>query len=190
MPTIAELKAMTPHVRYEWHQLCRAAVLLRKHKADYSAGKISKGIWCCFVESFAIHVRNAIEFFYVDDPRPTDIRAEHYVRGGVVWPTMRPRALPGLLGNSYIRAHKQVAHLTIERATAAPQDFEWPVDEIMSLLNGKLTDFKGAIDAIWTAEFSRMQPFPLLTLPVPVVVSGVVVPGAALLKMTAKTTPD
>ncbi|MHB1033375.1 MAG: hypothetical protein ACYC35_14310 [Pirellulales bacterium] len=72
-------------------------------------------------ESFAIHCRGLIAFFFSHDRknkagrlRDTDVLAAGYFRDGEVWADYCPPFRP-VLGDAKSQADKQVAHITVER---------------------------------------------------------------------------
>lgn len=81
------------------------------------------------IEGFAIHLRNVLDFFYVDvlrrGPRPTDVVAADFLEPGD-WQCIRP-ALPdaGLLRTASFRADKEIAHLTTDRKPSNAEDRGW-----------------------------------------------------------------
>jgi hypothetical protein len=81
------------------------------------------------VEAFAIHLRQLIEFFWIEKPqteaRRSAFAADFFARGR--WRQLRP-ARPEALGRDF---HKSIgwgaAHLTYDRADAAGRDAWWGV---------------------------------------------------------------
>ena len=80
-----------------------------------------------FLESFAIHARNLIDFLYLRNhyrnDRPTDVLLEDYL-GGELPPQSLPAITP-LLQNAKKMADKQVAHLASNRLLYGVMDRAW-----------------------------------------------------------------
>ncbi len=78
-----------------------------------------------FIESFALHARALLEFFY-DSPQDDDVAAEHFVSD---WPTTRP-ALKPVLRDVWTKVGKQIAHLTYKRLSIHQQAKDWAFVQI------------------------------------------------------------
>jgi hypothetical protein len=78
-----------------------------------------------FINSFAIHTRNIIDFLYEQKSRAKNdaILAEHYFFSAQDWISMRPDWPEGLK-DAKIRCDKQVAHLTYTRQKREHWDYE------------------------------------------------------------------
>jgi hypothetical protein len=68
------------------------------------------------IESFVVHLRNVIDFLYLDRPKPTDVVAADFFDPSV-WEGLRP-AISATLESARVRANKEIAHLTTERMRA------------------------------------------------------------------------
>jgi hypothetical protein len=86
------------------------------------------------IEAFVVHLRNLIEFLYIERPQTTDVVASDFC---AAWQTLRP-AISATLKNARARANKELAHLTTARQTGVPQSKQWEFSvlagEIKSLL--------------------------------------------------------
>lgn len=72
------------------------------------------------IEAFGIHLRNVLDFLYIDRLQPTDVVAADFFPAGT-WQTIRP-AISRTLQDARTRANKELAHLTTERlAGSVPQ---------------------------------------------------------------------
>lgn len=76
------------------------------------------------LESFAIHVRALIGFFYSENPRGDDIIAEDFFPNPEDWISQRPLKAE-LLDRAKKRADKEVAHLTYTRLDVTPEQKPW-----------------------------------------------------------------
>ena len=98
------------HVEYEFEMLEFTADWLQRHTA--TADRLMRN---AMVESFAIHVRNLIQFLELDPrslPRGDDLRVENYVKDLAVWRDARDSRQSFDYPAEAGRANKRVAHLT------------------------------------------------------------------------------
>ena len=91
------------------------------------------------LESFAVHVRVLIDFFYSENPRKDDIIAEHFFLTPNRWQGIRPPKSETLV-KAKTRANKLLAHLTYTRLKEN-LDKRWPVAEIMKDIENVLDFF-------------------------------------------------
>ncbi len=75
------------------------------------------------IEGFAVHVRNVIDFLYLDKPKPTDVVAADFFSSGV-WVQLRP-PISATLEAARVRANKEIAHLTTRRIAGSPPEKGW-----------------------------------------------------------------
>ncbi|MBK9928198.1 MAG: hypothetical protein IPP66_23265 [Anaerolineales bacterium] len=92
------------------------------------------------LESFAIHVRALIGFFYSDNPRPDDIIAEDFFENDNEWKNIRP-VITEILINAKKRADKEIAHLTYNRLDITPEQKPWEFIRIFSNLQAPIKIF-------------------------------------------------
>ena len=126
------LKEASFHLQYEIGMIFETA-----HKLN---GEKDIVIYNALLESFMIHARNLIYFFF-GDPVYDDIVAAHFVFG---WELVRG-AKSVLLKQVEEEANKKVAHLTYQRFTG---DFAWDVDEITRELYGVIQKFAQHVDDV------------------------------------------
>jgi len=126
-----ELRAFSEfHLSYEIDMCFGTAELLRPFAAPKHV------LYNALVESYALHLRNLIEFLYDAPTRPDDVNAVHYVRADVEWRDVSGTT-PSLLEDAKQRAHKQIAHITEKRFADRAPEKEWRfVVELGSLLAG------------------------------------------------------
>jgi hypothetical protein len=99
------------------------------------------------VESFAIHARLLLDFFYPSEkPRDDDVLAKHFVDGA--W---RPPALTPALSELRQRVGKGVAHLTYSRLNVTEEGKQWLYTDICS-------DFGHVVRAFAAAASSERLP--------------------------------
>jgi len=88
------------------------------------------------IESFAVHLRNVIDFLYIDRPKHSDVVAADFFDPNV-WQGLRP-ARSSTLDDARVRANKEIAHLTSGRITGSPPEKDWDfaglADEIRPLM--------------------------------------------------------
>jgi hypothetical protein len=92
------------------------------------------------VESFAVHVRNLVDFFYAQQPRADDVIAEDFVADAVQWSAIRPE-MSAVLRRAKQRADKEIAHLTYARLDVAREVKPWPFVEICGEITAVLQLF-------------------------------------------------
>ncbi len=86
------------------------------------------------LESFGIHVRALIWFFYADSPRKDDVIAEDFFSTPTEWQTARP-PITQVLEKAKKRAGKEIAHLTYARLDVTPEQKPWEFLPIFNDMN-------------------------------------------------------
>lgn len=81
------------------------------------------------LESFAIHLRNLIDFFYTQpaEARNDDVVASDFFDAPTGW---APGAIPKSLQDARERANKEVSHITYKRKVATDPTKPWPAAEL------------------------------------------------------------
>ena len=87
----------------------------------------------CLLESFTIHVRALIGFFYSENPRNDDIVAEDFFKNPNDWKSIQPLKTE-ILDSAKKRADKEVAHLTYTRLDVTPEQKPWEFIKIFDEL--------------------------------------------------------
>ena len=77
------------------------------------------------LESFAIHLRNLLDFFYPERILPDDVIAADYFELAQMPATFPVKS--ELLNEAEVRAHKHVSHLTAKRLPGHHADKRWHV---------------------------------------------------------------
>jgi hypothetical protein len=91
-------------------------------------GLIEKGpLQNAMLESFIIHLRVLIGFFYPNQAKNDEIIAYDFFESPDAWNNLRPKS--NILENEKNRAHKEVAHLTYKRKIKS-EEKQWNVLEI------------------------------------------------------------
>ena len=132
---------MAPFSSEQCPQSCRNGVPLRvgtvstmgrnTHVAQALASGIASQGWLlnALLESFVIHVRGLIDFFYIEEPKTDDVIAADFFTEATAWKKIRP-PLSDSLSTSRKRAHKEIAHLTYARLEVTPETKGWKFVEI------------------------------------------------------------
>jgi len=86
------------------------------------------------IESFLIHARSLVDFFYRDNPWEDDLIAEQYIEG---WKDIRP-SIPEQLATLRRRVGKEIAHLTSVRTEDGKP---WPYQALAKEMLGLISPF-------------------------------------------------
>ena len=124
-----ELQEASNHLQYEFWMLMSVA------KA-FASGIAAQG-WLvnALLESFVIHFRALLDFFYPPEKvKKDDVLAEDYFDDSDDWEKIRPQ-LSEALSRAKKRAHKEVAHLTYTRLDVTPETKGWAFIEIAKEMN-------------------------------------------------------
>ena len=111
--TDEELQEASNHLQYEFSMLMSVAQVF--------ASGIAAQDWLvnALLESFIIHFRALLDFFYPPvNAKKDDVLAGDYFDDSEAWEKIRPR-LSEALSRAKTRAHKEIAHLTYG---GAPRD--------------------------------------------------------------------
>jgi hypothetical protein len=122
------------HLTYEIEMLIQSALFY--NQPEYECFQREKkheqnqGLCNCFLESFTLHTRILIAFFYPRSLRDDDIIADDFFRGFDQlfdeWERQRPLKTD-VLKEAYEEANKRAAHLTYKRL----DDYSWPFASII-----------------------------------------------------------
>lgn len=130
------------HVAYEVDMFFEAAELRTRPGFRFetlSALGNYQRINSLLIESFVIHFRNLMCFLY-GKPNPrfgTDVLAIHFFTPGT-WEALRPQQTK-TLGDAWMRADKEISHLTTARQPGVPPEKAWD----FSGLTGELRPILG-----------------------------------------------
>jgi hypothetical protein len=122
-PSADDLRALTEHLLYEVQMTFSLAAWL-VHTQGTVLNQTARN---AEVEAFTIHVRQLIDFLWMEQPQDEKHRnafaADYFARGE--WDTLRP-ARPAVLDSALRRkVGWGVAHLTYDRAWSTEQDKQW-----------------------------------------------------------------
>lgn len=127
------------HVLYEVDMFFGMVDLLTKPSLTIGAGSTAEAnrVKNALIEAFAVHLRNIIDFLYMDQPQPTDVVAADFLSAGS-WKSVRP-TISKVLEDARIRANKELAHLTTKRLAGISPGKQWSFSilagEVKALLN-------------------------------------------------------
>lgn len=123
----SELKAYAEqHLQYECNMLAVTTGILGALPPLPSEDIVSFAVRNGLLNSFAIHLRNLIDFLYSRSKgkdKQTDIVIEDYIDEAEVARHLLP--ITPLLDSAIVKANKQVAHLTRERIDFEREGKEW-----------------------------------------------------------------
>ena len=115
---ITELQFILNHVRYELDMLTIIAAALTSGIAGKSPLNNS------LIESFAIHVRNLIDFLWPNNPSNDNVIADDFFNDKTIWLNIKPQ-ITGNLNKARLRAHKEIAHISYDRLKVRPENKPW-----------------------------------------------------------------
>jgi truncated hemoglobin YjbI len=94
------------------------------------------------IESFVIHLRNLVDFFYPAQIQGDDVIAAEFLDDLNEWEKLSSISL--MLAAARVRAHKEVSHLTRKRFSGTPPEKSWAVAELMDEIRKVLNQFTQA----------------------------------------------
>ncbi len=84
------------------------------------------------LESFVVHLRNLIDFFYGKREHPDDVIATDFFDSPGAW---IPGAKPSSLETAGERANKEVNHITSKRKAGMDPDKPWKLNELFGAIH-------------------------------------------------------
>lgn len=106
------------------------------------------------VESFLLHARVLIDFFYNDNPHKDDIVASHFFSPAGKWKAIRPKQ-PAILKQTKKHADKLLAHITYTRLRQTRETKRWAymriageLEEVLNAFYEHLPDSLGGLDEL------------------------------------------
>ncbi len=123
--TEEEIQVASQHVKYELDMLAATTSFLSK-----GPGGTDQVTWNAYLESFLLHLRNLIDFYYLSGEPKDYILAEHYVGNVTQWGVDRPKMTP-LLKDAQKRVNNFANHLTYKRLV---WDKKWSFADISAHL--------------------------------------------------------
>ncbi len=123
-----ELIEASQHLLYEYDMLNVTALGLAS-----GIGGESSPLNNALLESFVIHARNLLHFFFPEQPYATDVLAQHYFPTPAEWVGIRGD-MPEVLADVRSRANKEMAHLTYDRLLVDDKSKHWQYLDILAAL--------------------------------------------------------
>lgn len=133
-----DLQAIAKHIVYEFQMLQQTCELARAEEDVLRRN--------AFLESFTIHARNLLDFFYSPQgpkkfPKPDDVIAEDFFDDPTLWHTKRP-GKSDILSTVHLRVGKEIAHLTYHRLSVTKTGKQWPNSRIANEIRTVFMRFK------------------------------------------------
>jgi hypothetical protein len=101
------------------------------------------------VETFAVHLRNLLDFFYTQKPFKTDMIAAMFEDAGKL-PAVPPKS--SMLITAHLKAHKELSHLTTEREPEGSLEKDWKLHLLVMEIKQLFEKF------LHTASAARVDP--------------------------------
>ena len=133
-----ELREASDHLFYELWMLDRTARLLAM--GAFGEGPVRNAI----LESFTIHARGLIQFFFPKQPRRDDMLAADFLPSVAAWEAARGE-MPPVLASLDARVGKEVAHVTYGRLLVTEDAKPWSLTSIVEALNAVGGTFRSMI---------------------------------------------
>ena len=143
----AELIAFSEHLLYDVQLFFHESRALTRTRLELTPS-LPWEIEMALVESFALHARALVDFFFRDKGRADDAFASHYFPHGV-WAKLRPAQGPWIREvrqPALDRFGKEIAHLNYHRVTLAEQAKGWPVVQIAGAIGQVVWVFVSNVD--------------------------------------------
>lgn len=112
------------HVAYEIDMFFgMVEVLIRPSVIGATSAAEATRFKNALIEVFAIHLRNLVDFLYLERLQPTDVVATDFCATGA-WEAVKP-PITSSLEAARVRANKEIAHLTSQRIAGTPPEKAW-----------------------------------------------------------------
>jgi hypothetical protein len=141
----SELSAAAEHLVYEVQMARATAVGLAS--GLFPIGPLHDAV----LESFIIHARNLVHFFFPQGAQASDVLAEHYFPTPKDWNSLRGELPPSLV-RLRGRANKEVAHLTYDRLLVTSKAKSWNTLRILSDLDSLVAKFRSSVSPSLLSE--------------------------------------
>lgn len=128
--------AASKHLKYEIDMFIHTARLIESKR-------ISGGIGDAVLESWVLHLRNLIDFFYTEK-KQDDIVIADFMEGDE-WKGHFPE-YTSELRRAKSRANKEMAHLSLSRVGIQTEDRQWAVGALTNALLDRAKAFVESVD--------------------------------------------
>jgi hypothetical protein len=134
-----QLRAASDHLFYEIQMLMGVAGVL-------GTGALGQSIVAnALLESFTVHLRALLDFFYAENPYPTDVVAEDFFATPGQWTSMRA-SISLVLSKARGRVNKEVAHLTYDRQLVPADNKPWEFPKLAAEIGALVDLFLANVD--------------------------------------------
>lgn len=134
----SELREASAHVWYEfWMAMSVAQVL---SSPLFGAGVSTNAL----LESFTLHARALVGFFFGGKKRPDDIVASDFFKEPRQWHQLRGEKAAALKAVG-ARVNKEIAHLSYVRLGVTPEAKGWDVPAIATAISSLADTFRDAV---------------------------------------------
>lgn len=140
-----ELREASEHLYYEIGMFRTLVELMASGTARDTA------INNALLESFGIHIRTLLGFFYAEKAREDDVIAEDYFPLPTDWYNRRPQ-MTERLRIAKARAHKEIAHLTYKRLEISIDSKMWKFIPIYNDMNKVIITFVSSVNGALLCE--------------------------------------
>ncbi len=118
-----------------------------------------------FLESFTVHARALVGFFFSTAGRDTDVLAIDFFADPATWQaSCRPDTIPPALSTVGFRVGKEIAHLTYDRLEIEPEAWKWNVTAMREAMTPIVRDFATRVPpehldwSKWSRHVQTTQP--------------------------------
>jgi len=155
MKTPEELKQIWEHLDYEIAMFRNTAFVIHHELRNETF------LANVFIESFVLHTRNLINFFFGGE-NGDDVIASQFVSPPEQWRNSRGK-MPKILSDVKFRAGKHLAHLTWTRTQIQAKEREWEITEIARAMEEVIDAFEKEVSRGPVQRSQPLQTMPPLT---------------------------
>ncbi len=138
MKTKEKLENISHHL---WYEFTMFLALVQELSKGYPPGTMKNAL----LESFALHVRNLIDFLYAENPSSDDVYAGDFFPCKEDWVKIRPQ-ITSLLEKVKKRANKEISHSTYSRIEVNQEEKKWRFVEIFQEMGRAFDAFVEKVD--------------------------------------------
>jgi hypothetical protein len=148
------LSEISKHLYYEYSMF----VTLAQVMASGGLGKSTLNN--AALESFTVHTRALLDFFYNEQPRADDVVADDFFEDHLKWITIRLKKTE-LLQSVHERVGKEIAHLTYKRLLISEEEKQWYFLDILGDINALIGIFllsikRDYLDSLWDSILDQL----------------------------------
>lgn len=143
--TRAELRRASRDLMYELAMLKKTNQVLERLGPAEKDDEINKVIRNALIESFVLHARALLDFFYPENPKADDVIVDDFFKMGSEWCKLCPPKST-LLSTVHKRVGKEIAHLTYARQKVTIDEKRWRHSEISREISELMAKFLKEVD--------------------------------------------